>query len=488
MISISLYHQYTRNIATALGIGYVLAVDDEQVTAQIPDSADPVLVAIIPSDDTADSLTADNMSEASTSLLFIVSPIKADTDTAEFFARHQLLTEKCKKLMMLYADAYPSLLGIKENRISSDPITGQFSGNMAGYILSFSLSNPATFYAETVPDIPGIDPASAYIEIADVAGLMEALAGKAQYNHRHSATDIDGLEDVITSQGTRYAIVADVAAGGVKLGDTIPAGTDITALAERLFLPPVSPTFTAPTLGLTAIMTSHANDALPASMECGEIRSIKLTALLNRGSINGARVAGVWQTAAVQNPRSGERTAYIIAGTDATVGGYIELYNRQILAGANTFNATADYAEGPQPLDSKGLPYSTPLAPGTVAKSVTCNGLRGHFYGTYSDSAAVDATRIRALAGKGTGAANGNTFSIAIPAGAMQVIFAYPATLRAVSSVKHVEGLGAEVKGVFAETAIDVPGANGYSPIPYRLYIYTPAVAFSSAQTYNVTI
>lgn len=86
MISISLYHQYTRNIATALGIGYVLAVDDEQVTAQIPDSADPVLVAIIPSDDTADSLTADNMSEASTSLLFIVSPIKADTDTAEFLS------------------------------------------------------------------------------------------------------------------------------------------------------------------------------------------------------------------------------------------------------------------------------------------------------------------------------------------------------------------------------------------------------------------
>ena len=30
MIAISLYHQYTRNIATALGIGYVLAVDDER--------------------------------------------------------------------------------------------------------------------------------------------------------------------------------------------------------------------------------------------------------------------------------------------------------------------------------------------------------------------------------------------------------------------------------------------------------------------------
>jgi hypothetical protein len=313
------------------------------------------------------------------------------------------------------------------------------------------------------------------VELGQWIGFSQGTGGAIEYKQ-------------IGAGGTAEAIVADVASGGVKVGDTIPAGTDISALANLIFSATLFPTFTAPSLGLTAIMTSHANAALPASMECGEIRSIKLTALLNRGSINGARVAGVWQTAAVQNPRSGEKTAYIIAGTDVTVGGYIELYNRQILAGANTFNATADYAEGPQPLDSKGLPYSTPLAPGTVAKSVTCNGLRGHFFGTYADTAAVDATRIRALAGKGTGAANGTTFSIAIPAGAMQVIFAYPATLRPISSVKHVEGLGAEVKGVFAETAIDVPGANGYSPIPYRLYIYTPAVAFSSAQTYNVTI
>ena len=207
MIDIGLYNQYTKNIATALGIGYVLAVDDEQVTAQIPDSADPVLVAIIPSDDTADSLTADNMSEASTSLLFIVSPIKADTDTAEFFARHQLLTEKCKKLMMLYADAYPSLLGIKENRISIDPITGQFSGNMAGYILSFSLSNPATFYSETVPDIPGIDQPTAYVEIADVIGLLEALAGKAPSMHRHATSDIELLPYILESHESRLQTV-----------------------------------------------------------------------------------------------------------------------------------------------------------------------------------------------------------------------------------------------------------------------------------------
>ena len=302
-----------------------------------------------------------------------------------------------------------------------------------------------------------------------------------------------GAGDVITYKqigagGTSAAIVADVAAGGVKLGDTIPAGTDITALANLLFSATLLPTFTAPTLGLTAIMPALGNAALVAHCEAGERITVKLTASLNKGSINGARVAGVWQTAAVQNPRSGEKTLYILNGNDITVGGYIQYDNYQMIDGANTFAASANYAAGPQPLDSKGLPYSTPLAPGTVAKSVTCNGLRAHFYGTYADTDAVDAVRIRALAGKGTGAANGTSFNIIIPAGAKQVIFTYSATLRAVSSVKHVEGLGAEVKGVFTETAVSVPGANSYAPISCRLYIYTPAVAFSSAQTYNVTI
>ena len=313
------------------------------------------------------------------------------------------------------------------------------------------------------------------VELGQWIGFSRGVGGEISYKQ-------------IGAGGTSVAIVADVAAGGVKVGDTVPAGTDITALANLLFSAVLFPSFIAPTLGLTAIMPALGNAALFANCEAGERITVKLTVLLNKGSINGARVAGVWQTAAVQNPRSGEKTLYMLNGNDITVGGYIQYDNYQMIDGANTFAASANYAAGPQPLDSKGLPYSTPLAPGTVAKSVTCNGLRAHFYGTYADTDAVDAVRIRALAGKGTGAANGTAFTVAIPAGALQVVFAYPATLRTVSSVKHVEGLGAEVKGVFSETAISIPGANGYLPINYRLFVYKPAVAFSSAQTYTVTI
>ena len=313
------------------------------------------------------------------------------------------------------------------------------------------------------------------VELGQWIGFSRGVGGEISYKQ-------------IGAGGTSVAIVADVAAGGVKVGDTVPAGTDITALANLLFSAVLFPSFTAPTLGLTAIMPALGNAALFANCEAGERITVKLTVLLNKGSINGARVAGVWQTAAVQNPRSGEKTLYILNGNDITVGGYIQYDNYQMIDGANTFAASANYAAGPQPLDSKGLPYSTPLAPGTVIKSVTCTGQRGYFYGTYADVLAVDATRIRALAGKSRNAVNGTTFSVTIPVGAEQVVIAYPATLRAVSSIKHVEGLGAEVKGVFTETAINVPGANNYLPISYRLLIYKPAIPFSSQQTYTVTI
>jgi hypothetical protein len=67
-------------------------------------------------------------------------------------------------------------------------------------------------------------------------------------------------------------------------------------------------------------------------------------------------------------------------------------------------------------------------------------------------------------------------------------VFAYPGNLYSVSSVKYVEGLNAEVKGIFTESSVEVEGANGFSPMAYRVYEYVPASPFSSAATYNVTI
>ena len=82
----------------------------------------------------------------------------------------------------------------------------------------------------------------------------------------------------------------------------------------------------------------------------------------------------------------------------------------------------------------------------------------------------------------------GSKFSITIPVGALRVVFAYPATLRDVSSVLDVNGLGAEIKSGFTQSTVSVEGADGYTAIEYKVYTLDFANANDTANTYNVTI
>ena len=84
--------------------------------------------------------------------------------------------------------------------------------------------------------------------------------------------------------------------------------------------------------------------------------------------------------------------------------------------------------------------------------------------------------------------ANGNSFSITIPVNATRVIFAYPATLRDVTSVKDVNGLNAEIKSAFTKSTVSVEGANGYTAINYKVYTTDYAQPNDKANTYTVTI
>ena len=84
--------------------------------------------------------------------------------------------------------------------------------------------------------------------------------------------------------------------------------------------------------------------------------------------------------------------------------------------------------------------------------------------------------------------ANGNTFSINIPVNATRVIFAYPSTLRDVTSVKDVNGMNAEIKSAFTQSTVLVEGANGYTAISYKVYTTDYGEPNNKANTYTVTI
>lgn len=281
---------------------------------------------------------------------------------------------------------------------------------------------------------------------------------------------------------TTVDVTSLVTAGAIVPGDVVPSGSNLQDVVEQLLLTTFYPTFVAPSFSLSSNVS--------ASIELGTIMTVNLTASFNRGQIKGTLSGSVWDANAVQNFRAGAVDNYVIAGTNTGASSSLSISNYQIVEGSNAWSATANYSLGPQPLDSKGLPYGTPLPAGSLIASTSATGRRRAFYGSNSGTTSPVATsaEVRALTNSLLGPSNGSSFTINIPIGTSRVTFGYPATLQNVSSVKYVEGLNAEVKGIFTQTTVSVAGANGYSPVNYKIYTYVPATPFTAIATYNVTI
>ncbi len=305
---------------------------------------------------------------------------------------------------------------------------------------------------------------------------------EASTEKTYSSAKIAQLASGAAGASLSAPITALVGAGSIAAGDTLDAGTDFEGFVRRLVLKTFYPTFINPSLTL--------NTSLAANVEAGTQATVTLTAAFNLGQIRGALVGGLWSESAIQAPRAGAATAYTIDGTANGTNNSLNRADYQVIDGANTWSASVDYAQGAQPLDSDGQPFGAPLDAGTLNATRTIQGRRNAFFGTSSVTATPysHSAQIRDMAGKLLNPANGSAFTLSIPAGATLVCFAYPATLRDVSSVTYVEGLGAQVKGVFDKTSVQVAGANGYAPIEYKVFSFVPAEPFSQAATYQVSI
>ena len=101
---------------------------------------------------------------------------------------------------------------------------------------------------------------------------------------------------------------------------------------------------------------------------------------------------------------------------------------------------------------------------------------------------------IRGLAKSTSSAAGAGTkLTVDIPVGAKSVVFAYPATLRDVSSVID-SATKYEIKSSFntdtagAALSVDVEGANSYTAKTYKVYYSNFANPTTDANSYVVTI
>ena len=154
-------------------------------------------------------------------------------------------------------------------------------------------------------------------------------------------------------------------------------------------------------------------------------------------------------------------------------------------------SATVAHTAGAVPTTYLGQPYPNGQikAGSKSGQSSAVTGFRKGFYGAVSSKAAtINSAFVRGLSNSTNSApVNGNTWTIQIPVGTLRVAFAYPATLRDVTTVVDA-ATKYDVKTAFTKATVSVEGANSYSGINYKVYVTDFANPTDSANTYTVTI
>lgn len=164
--------------------------------------------------------------------------------------------------------------------------------------------------------------------------------------------------------------------GGITSGTTVASltGKTYSQLFDDLLFPTVNPTFVNP--------SSTFTDNVNSLYEVSQSVSITFTSTFNRGQIllNGSE----------QDKRSGLPNQYVYTGDGLTTTPSTSLTNSQTIThefslGNQSWTNYVSYDEGPQPLDSKGDDFSSPLSAGdTSTDTITIEGVYPLF-GSTSD-------------------------------------------------------------------------------------------------------
>lgn len=281
------------------------------------------------------------------------------------------------------------------------------------------------------------------------------------------------VDDIIFPEGlsTTYEI------GKVKLENGIgtlvkPGGT----LEDffNVFIDEKNPETTQPSVSLTF---SQAK-----AYEVGTYVTPSYSAVLNPGSYTYGPATGVVATSWEVTDTTGHTAL-------ASSGNFEEF---QVIDDISyKITAKATYDAGAIPVTNTGNEYADGMiaAGSKSATSGAVTGYRNTFYGTLTAKDNITSSIIRSLTSKSNKAlTNGSSFTVSIPIGAIQVVFAYPATLQDVTSVKDVNGMNAEIASSFTKQTIDVEGVNGYTAISYKVYTLYFANANDTANEFKVTI
>lgn len=262
--------------------------------------------------------------------------------------------------------------------------------------------------------------------------------------------------------------------GGYKTGDSIASGTSIETVIKKLLAKQIPPTYTAPTVSLT-----NNNGTAAGNYEIGTIISPKLKATYNQndgGNLTEINIIGI--ASGVTSPLSTEIESFTLENTIQ-------------------YRASVTYEAGPIKNDNLGDPYPTgSIAAGTKYSSyMKFNPYRsGYFYGIL-DTSSSEVPLTSAIIRNGTrkngayGSGNLPLISASSVTGRKRIFVACPATNTGVTKVIMPSAMNADCTSDFIlqEDTVMVEGANGYTSIAYKVWVYEPA-AISDDQTFTVTL
>lgn len=298
------------------------------------------------------------------------------------------------------------------------------------------------------------------------------IAGKKVVSRITAATSffkivyVDGTIDNVPMQKTVYysaindkETAMEQAVGGFPKGTTVGEveGKTFSEVIDRLLFPTIKPTFRAP----SALISLSGYDALQEVGVPAPTSSDFITGLSRGSIILGSKVQG---------DRSGflnKSESFIYVGGNPAN----KIFPSVIEMGETSFTYRAAYHEGPQPYDSEGNPFETPLPAGYVdSHPVIVQGTLPWFASTKEATDETPVVKQPLIPWSHlAGSMNTGRFEVQ-PSGSLPQVFKLPRQIQTLQMLNTISGQ-METVGLedYEETTEKITG-NG---VARTYYVYT---------------
>ena len=305
----------------------------------------------------------------------------------------------------------------------------------------------------------------------------------------YNGTAWTALDGNYSSKNVYFAedLTATANIGVIEIGSTgsatIPAaGKSVDEVIKTILTKEINPTITQPAVSVS--FTSATN------VEAGTEVTPTYNASLSAGSYSYGPETGITASSwSIVDNATPQNSATTDSGSFSAI----------TVGDSTTYKitATATYNDGAIPKTNLGNDYPDgQIKAGSASKTVSAaiSSYRNFFYGalaTTTAEAPVTSTIIRSLTKGGAYDAEKTlTVKAADVAGAKRIIVAYPAstTRGGLNSVLLTSSMNMNITSIYKEQInVEVEGANGYTAIPYKVFIYEPA-ELSSTEIHQIKL